>query len=321
METVRVARQAMGSRFEVVLRGDDPVRLRASAEEALDEINALDEQLSTYKETSELSLINARAADGPVQVEPTLFALLQRIEKIHRGTHGAFDPTVGPLMATWGFVFGTGELPDSDKLQHARSITGMDKVELDPARRTIRFRKKGMTFDLGGVGKGYALEEATRVLRDVGIEHGLIHGGTSTVCAIGDDGEGKPWNIAIPYPETGIDLTKETDKVLSVVGLKDEALSVSAIRGKAFEANGRVYGHVLDPRAGEPVQGAHLAAVVHPHGTEADALSTAMLVLGEDGPALIRSGWPEARFLAVLDERNKQGVRILHHGLPLEPAE
>ena len=321
METTRVARQAMGSRFEVVLQGDDPVRLRAAAEEALDEIDRLDAQLSTYKPTSELSRINARAAHEPVQVEPTLFALLKRIKRVYSLTEGAFDPTVGPLMQVWGFVRGTGKLPETEALRQAIDVTGMDKVRLDAESRTIFFERKGMHLDLGGIGKGYALEEASNVLVEAGVRHGLIHGGTSTVCAIGTDENGVPWKIAIPWPETGIDLTQTTDDILSLVDLQDDALSVSAVKGKAFAAEGRVYGHVLDPRRGEPVRGAHLSAVVSPSATDSDALSTTLLVMGESGPACVRANWPDARFVVVLDKRNTEHLRILEYGLPLEPAD
>ncbi len=311
----------MGTRFEVVLSGEDPVRLRSAAEAALDEVDRLDAQLSTYKPTSELSRINARAGREAVLVEPMLFNLFLVIERIYHETQGAFDPTVKPLMETWGFVRGTGRLPVPDALAEAKALTGMDKVTLDRDSRTIRFRRDGMRLDLGGVGKGYALEEAARILGELGVDNALIHGGTSTVCAIGRGEDDKPWQIAVPYPSVGVDLTTTAEEVLSVVGLENTALSVSAIRGKAFEANGKIYGHILDPRIGEPVQGAHLAAVITPSGMLADALSTAMLVLGEEGPDIVINTWPDAKFLVVMDGRDAERLKILQYGLPLEPAD
>src|SRR5439155_11231288 len=150
-----------------------------------------------------------------------------------------------------------------------------------------------VTLDLGPIGKGYALERAVELLRDAGVTSALLHGGTSTVCAIGAPPDADAWKIAVPHPdfaEQTISICRSDPddppgaaKLLAVVPLRDEAMSVSAVWGKAFEANGRVYGHVLDPVEGEPVAGRVLAAVVLPSATETDALSTALLIDGTAG--------------------------------------
>ena len=120
MTTVRLALQAMATRFELVLPGDDEVRLRAAGEEALAEFHRLDAQLSFYRPSSEISRINARAATGPVRVEPRLFRLLQTARRLHTETGGAFDLTVAPLMRCWGFTGNTGRLPEPEALAEAR---------------------------------------------------------------------------------------------------------------------------------------------------------------------------------------------------------
>src|SRR5690606_9480803 len=133
--TVRLARMAMGSRWELVVQGDDATWLRAVGEEVLNEITRLDDHLSIYKPTSAVSRINARAARAPVPVEPRLFRLLQTAQKLHEATSGAFDITVGPLMKAWDFVHNTGRLPDPQVLSEARARVGMHRVHLDEARR------------------------------------------------------------------------------------------------------------------------------------------------------------------------------------------
>src|SRR5690606_33978704 len=110
------ARMAMASRFELVLDGEDPVWLRAAGEEALSEIQRLDAQLSIYRESSEMSQINTRAAEAPVPVEPRLFELLLRARRIYEETDGAFDVTVAPLMRAWGFFRGEGRMPEPHEL-------------------------------------------------------------------------------------------------------------------------------------------------------------------------------------------------------------
>ncbi len=273
--TLRLALDAMATRFELVLRGDDAVRLRAAGEEALAEIRRLEGQLSFYRPESEISRINARAGRAPVRVEPRLFRLLERAARLHALTDGAFDPTVGPLMRAWGFTGGGGRVPDEATLAEARRRTGMRRVHLDPEAYTVAFERPGMSLDLGGIGKGYAIDEAALILKEAGVAHALLHGGTSTAYAFGRPGGTEAWKVAVPAPGDAAG-----DDLLAVATLRDEALSVSAVWGKAFEAEGRVFGHVLDPRSGRPTEGALLTAVVTGSAADADALSTALLVLG-----------------------------------------
>ena len=290
MPTVAVACQAMATRFEILLHGDKEVSLRAAGEEALQEIVRLESQLSLYQPSSDLSRINARAAAGPVRVRPPLFRLFQHITELHRDTHGAFDVTIGPLMRCWGFRGGPGHVPTEEALAQARSKTGLGLVNLRPEDYSIRFACEGVVVDLGGIGKGYAIEQAVELLREAGVQHALIHGGTSTAYALGHQPDGRPWKIAI-------ETHQDPPTLLAAVPLCDQALSVSAVWGKAFQAGTENYGHVLDPRTGRPVTRAQLAAVVTTSATEADALSTALLVEGAEGIDPISSLRPDLRCL------------------------
>ncbi|GIV60398.1 MAG: FAD:protein FMN transferase [Rhodothermaceae bacterium] len=274
---VRLAVQAMATRFELVLAGDDPVRLRAAGEEALAEIRRLERQLSFYDPRSEISRVNALAGRQAVRLEPRLYRLLERVRRLWEATGGAFDPTVAPLMRCWGFATGEGRRPAPAALEEARRCTGLHRVVLEDG--AVAFGRPGMALDLGGIGKGYAVDEAVTLLKEAGVPAAFLHGGTSTVYAYGAPDGGGAWKVAVPAPEGGTGLPE----VLAVVSLDDEALSVSAPSGRAFEVDGQVYGHVLDPRTGCPVTGALLAAVVMPSATDADAFSTALLVQGAAG--------------------------------------
>lgn len=312
MPSIRLARHAMATRFELVLEGDDERWLRAAGEEALAEIARLEARLSFYRPSSEVSQINARAARAPVRVEPGLFRLLQLARRLHAQTGGAFDPTVAPLMRAWGFVGDTGRLPDAAALAEARAQTGMDLVELDEAASTVAFARPGVMLDLGGIGKGYAVDEAVALLREAGVERAFLHGGTSTIYALGRPSGGEAWTVALPYPGAAGDAAG-TD-VLAVVPLEDASLSVSAVWGKAFVAGGRHYGHVLDPRTGSPVEGAVLAAVAAASATVSDALSTALLVLGRDGPAAVQAADPALRTLVLLRQDAPGRYEVLERG-------
>jgi thiamine biosynthesis lipoprotein len=223
--------------------------------------------------------LNAQAAREPVQVSPEVGGLLEHAQRLHAESGGAFDITIAPLVRCWGFMGASGRRPSADELAQAREKVGMNLVQLNSEQRTVRFSREGVMLDLGAIGKGYAVERAVDVLREAGVTSALLHGGTSTVYGLGQPQEGDQWLVAIEGPKTG----PEAGSALAMVPLKDEALSVSAVWGKSFQEDGKEYGHVLDPRTGQPVADALLAAVVLPSATETDALSTALLTRGAEG--------------------------------------
>jgi thiamine biosynthesis lipoprotein len=290
---VQLSCRAMNTTFEVALWGRDEPYLLAAAEEALREIRSLDQQLSYYRDDSDVRELNVYAASAPVQVEPRLFALLQHARALGEATGGAFDITVGPLLRAWGMTGGGGQVPSEEEVQAARALTGWDLLELDPERSTVHFAREGVQIELGAIGKGYAIDRAVELLRDSEIPGGLIHGGTSTVAAIGPQPDGSPWQIAIQDPA-------DPEGLLDTVLLTTEALSVSAVHGKYFTEGEERYGHVLDPRLGRPVQAGLLAAVICASAADSDALSTALLVAGAPLFETIGQLHPEARAVLVL---------------------
>lgn len=314
MSTITLARHAMATRFELVLNGSNPVSLRAAGEEALDEIDRLENRLSLFRPASEIARVNAHAAREPVRVTPEVFALLQHARQLHAETRGTFDITVAPLVRCWGFHDGAGRLPQPEALVQARACVGMNLVELNEADYTVRFARPGVMLDLGAIGKGYAIERAAELLREAGVSSALLHGGTSTIYALGQPARDQHWQLAIENPRT--EMNRVAGKTASTlappltqVSLKDEALSVSAVWGKCFIAEGKVLGHVLDPRTGAPATGALLAAVVLPSATETDALSTALLTLGLEGLEAVSSFRAGMRALVVGQVEEKFEVR------------
>lgn len=311
MPVVTLARHAMATRFEIVLHGENPVALRAAGEEALEEIERLEAQLSLYRPSSEIANLNACAAREPVRVTPPLFALLEQARRLHEETGGAFDITIAPLVRCWGFMGGSGSLPRPEDMLEARSKVGMHLVELDPENFTVRFSRDGVMLDLGAIGKGYAVERAAELLRESGVESALLHGGTSTIHAVGHPPDAEFWEIALANPANpGEELGAVTAKAdapgnLVRVKLKDEALSVSAVWGRFFQAEGKRFGHVIDPRTGYPASNAVLAAVVLPSATETDALSTALLTLGLEGHERITRLRPGMRTVVVSEDKGR----------------
>ncbi len=290
-QIVTVARVAMATRFEVALHGDDPARLRAAAEEALDEITRIEGIFSLYLPTSEIAHLNERAAYKPVPISPEVFALLDRCLALTEETAGAFDITVAPLMRCWRFIDDIGATPTEKEIDKARACVGTRHVELDESTQTVHFTREGVMLDLGSIAKGYALESAAALMVENEFGNFLIHGGTSTVCARGTQFDATPWRIAIEHPE-------ECEPPLCIVDLIDESLSVSGIGGKSFvDANGTEQGHVIDPRTGYPTQATRVAAIICNNAAESDALATALLT---DGPAMLSRLSANTRALAAV---------------------
>lgn len=332
----------MATRFEIVLHGPRPVALRAAAEEAFTEIERLGIELSFYHPGSQISRLNTRAFHEPVTVEPAVFHLLARAAQLHRATAGAFDITIAPLLRAWGLTGAGGRVPTATQLAAARHCVGMKHVHLDPENFTVRFLRPGVQLDLGAIGKGFALERAAEILRELGVTNALLHGGTSTVCALGHPPDADAWNIAIDPPENSaaapprqrtaalqsgsspppVHAELESSApprapVLAIVPLRDNSLSVSAVWGKSFVAHGRTHGHILDPRTGQPARRAQLAAVVTPSATESDALSTALLALGPRGLKPLTHFRPTLRALVATEPRPGKPARVVTHGLDL----
>jgi thiamine biosynthesis lipoprotein ApbE len=210
-EPLRLARHAMATRFELALHGADPVALRAAGEEALDEIERLEDQLSLFRPASDIAHANARAAREPVRVSPAVFGLLQHARRLSDETGGAFDITIGPLMQCWGLLGETGRVPGAEEVAAARTKMGMHLVTLDERDLTVGFAREGVMLDLGAIGKGFALQRAAELLRDAGVASALLHGGTSTVCALGAPPGAGAWKVAIECPPDQAPLAPQAD--------------------------------------------------------------------------------------------------------------
>ena len=180
---VQVGRRAMACQFEVFFNAGQYDRATDVALEALDLVDALEAQLTVYRETSEIAEINRRAAAEPIEVELRLFELLRYACQLHAETSGAYDITSGPLSKVWGFYRRQGQLPEPAALAEALARVGSQHVELSTQDQKIRFRCSGMELNLGSIGKGYALDRAAEVLAAAGMSDFLWHGGQSSILA------------------------------------------------------------------------------------------------------------------------------------------
>ena len=269
------SRVAMGCTATVRACGPDAAALPAIVGEALDEIDRVERLMSHYRRDSPLSRLNREAANGPVTVEPELLAFLAECLRWSRQSDGAFDVTVGPLMKAWGFFRDEGRVPGEDELARALDVVGYRHVVLDREAGTVRFDRPRVELDLGGIGKGYAVDRVVEVLRRRGVASALVNLGGSSVYGLGAPPGRDTWEVGIADPTA-------PGKTARKVKLRDRALSVSGGYERFFEKDGVTYAHIMDPRTGRPVQSVLSVAVLAGSATDGDALDDILFVLGPE---------------------------------------
>jgi FAD:protein FMN transferase len=251
-----------------------------AARAAFDRIAALDRTMSDYRPDSELRRLTSGAW---IAVSPELFRTIARAVEIAAATDGAFDPSVGPLVALWREARNTGRLPDHAALNAARARVGWRKIRLDTKRRSIRLDAPGMQLDLGGIAKGYILQEALREIRARGLSQALLEAGGDIVVGEAPPGR-RGWRIETPG----------ADPVLAdrASRLTNAAIATSGATAQFVEIAGVRYSHVIDPRTGLGVTTGFLARVIDDDAATADALATAFSVLGPSAIPRLRARFP-----------------------------
>ena len=282
--------KAMATEFAVLLPGTDSHRAETVLD-ALEMLDAIEARLTVYQESSEISDINRKADQHPVEVSEETFRLLEKAIHLSEKTGGAFDITSGPLIKTWGFMERSGRKPSPSEIERARELVGYKNLVLDAEKLTVRFAKSGMSINLGAIGKGDALDRLTKVLTDRGVQNFLLHGGSSSIVARGNqqlDGDqaGLGWAVGLSHP------TKPKRRI-GGVWLKDTALATSGSGKQFFHYKGKRYGHVIDPRKGIPAGDLLSLTVIADFAADADALATGLFVSGTNVIEALHHAQPE----------------------------
>jgi FAD:protein FMN transferase len=268
----RITDGIMGTRITVELWADDKDKAEQAIDGVLDEMRHIDETMSTYKPTSEVSLVNAKAADGPMHISKELFDLLVTAKEYSVITDGAFDIT----YASVGYMYDFRKHIHPDEAQIDKALPAVDyrHVLLDPKNQTVKYSQKGVRIDLGGIAKGYSVDRGIDVLKAAGFTRAYVSaGGDSRV--IGDR-FGKPWIVGIRDPRKG------EGEVIARIPLVDAAISTSGDYERFFEENGVRYHHIIDPRTGHSASKVRSATVIGPYATRTDGLSKTAFVLGPE---------------------------------------
>jgi thiamine biosynthesis lipoprotein len=267
--------------------------------------------MSVYRPHSELFEINRRAPYDAVEVEPRLFELLLHTRRLSEETGGAFDPTSGPLVALWRKCRADGRIPTPQEIDACLERTGVEHVIFDKENRTVRFDREGIELNLNAIGKGYALDRAGALLGERGLNDWLLHGGHSSILGRGDHNQTGGWPVGVRDPLF-------PQEQLATILLPDAAIGSSGSGTQHFRHAGKRYGHILDPRTGWPVEDILSVTVVAPTAAEADALSTAIFVMGVEKACEFCNNHPRIGALLIPPPRRGRTLEPLVFGIPDE---
>jgi thiamine biosynthesis lipoprotein len=323
---VRFALRTMGTTATVTIVSADSAAMAPFAGVAHGALRRVDSLMSNWTTTSEVARINRVAGAGPTHVHPEVARVLGAALEVGRATGGAMDVTVEPLVRAWGFLGGTPHVPSDAEARAAAARVGLSRVRFDAASGTVRFTRPDVRVDLGSIAKGYGVDVAAESLRAHGVSNALVDL-SGNMMPIGAPAGAPDWRIGIRDPRDRI-------PYLGHLALHGQAIATSGIYEQFVAANGRTYGHIMDPRRGRPAEGLISVTVLAPSAMLADAWDTGLFVLGaakakriarsrdeldvvlvEPGPGGVDVVWVE-RSLAgrfVLEPAAKELVRLSYY--------
>lgn len=270
----------MGTRFEITAVGANDSIARQAVQSGIAEIKRIESLISSWDSTSETSLINRNAGKGPVRVSYELAYLISRSRKVSALTGGAFDISYGSMDRVWRFDGSMTELPSPEEISASVEKVGFEKVIVDLKDTTVFLRDEGMKIGFGAIGKGYAANRAREIMKAVGATGGLVNAGGDLICW-GESPRNRPWRVGIADPRSKQD-------IIAWVDISEMAVVTSGNYERFIMVNGEKYSHIIHPKTGWPVKGLQSVTVICPDAELADALATAVFVMGkEEGLSLI----------------------------------
>src|SRR3989339_164818 len=301
IKLIKQTRMIMGTFAEVSIYSNDEKTAGKAIEEALNEMERMDRIMSNYKNDSELSKVNKKAAKSPVPCNEELLDVIEQSQYYSELSGGAFDITVSPIVALWGFFSEKGHVPPDKEIEKLLPAVSYKNIVIDRSNNpkkpgTVFLKNMQTQIDLGAIGKGYAVDKALEIIKKCGIDNGCINLG-GNIYVLGTPPGKNAWKIGVQHP-------RNKDEILGYLELKNEATATSGDYERFFEFNGQRYSHIINPQTGRPVSGTLATTIVAPTGTEVDALSTIVFVLGrEKGMELIKK-IPNADAMIAYEEKD-----------------
>jgi len=263
----------MGNRFELTVVSDNEKWAFDKIEAGIGEIQRIERLLTTFSDDSETNQVNQNAGISPVKVSAETFNLVERSLRISQVTQGAFDITYGSIdKRLWNFDQHMTALPDQETAKKMVRLINYQNVILDREKSTVFLREKGMRIGFGGIGKGYAAERAKQVMKEQGVQSGVVNA-SGDLTAWGLQPNGKQWTVGIANPDA-------THEVFSYMSITDMAVATSGNYEKFVMIDGKKYSHTINPRTGLPVTGIKSVTIITTNAEIADAMATPVMIMG-----------------------------------------
>lgn len=290
---LREIHYVMGTLLDITLSYETEEKCKQLLHSCFQEARRLEEVFSTYDDESEIGRLNRHAGLGPLEINRDLWSALEVSLHLGKETDGALDITIGPLIDLWRLAEQKDALPSPESVSEALRRSGISKVHLFPDRRG-ELSEAGMRLDLGGIGKGYAVDCLKGFLVREGVDSAFINFGRSSLTAIGSPPGQEAWPVLLEGDE---------GEPVGLAHLRDQSLSASGSFGHTYQIGRTRYGHLIDPRSGFPLRHRTLGVAVARTATEAEALTKALVILG-----------PEQGFPAVKRFSMAEGLLVPSHG-------
>ena len=311
---------AMACQFEILLNMRQYRQGPQAVSDAFELLDLLEDQLTIYRDHSEVSQLNRSAKTQATPVETRLFHLLKLAKELHTDTAGAFDITSSPLTQLWGFDKRAGSIPDADQIDQTLQQVGSKFLSLDQESETAKFTNPDLQINLGGIGKGFAIDRMGQLFRERDVHHFIVHGGQSSVLARGsqddftrsesgdsseqnDESNASGWTVGLSHPTI-------PNFRLAEFKLRDQALGTSGTGRQGFFHQGKRYGHIIDPRTGWPTDHVLSSTVISPSAALSDALATAFFVMKLSQVEAYCDAHPEVSALLVVPGKTKGQVEL-----------
>ena len=283
----------MGGRFDISIVAKDSLSAEQNIDEVIAEITRIENLISDWKPTSQVSEVNQNAGIRPVKVDREVFELTQRALRFSEISDGGFDISFAAMDRIWKFDGSMTEMPSAEAIQKSVEKVGYKNIVLDSLNSTIFLKLKGMKIGFGALGEGYAADKCRAMMLAKGIQAGIING-SGDMSTWGKQPNGKPWNIGITNPF-------DTDKLTTIVPINNGAVTTSGSYEKFVVFDGKRYSHIINPATGYPATGLCSVTVFGPTAETANGLSTSLMVLGKTAGLVLLDKFPDYSCLMITD--------------------
>ncbi|AOC96469.1 Thiamine biosynthesis lipoprotein ApbE precursor [Flavobacterium anhuiense] len=284
----------MGGRFDISIVDKDSISAEKNIDEVIAEITRIENLISDWKPTSQVSEVNQNAGIKPVKVDREVFELTKRAIKLSEITNGGFDISFAAMDRIWKFDGSMTEMPSGDAIKKSVEKVGYKNIILDSTESTIFLKLKGMKIGFGALGEGYATDKCRAMMIAKGVQAGIING-SGDMSTWGKQPNGKDWKIGITNPF-------KPEKILVAIPLKEGAVTTSGSYEKFVVFNGKRYSHIINPATGYPATGLCSVTVFGPNAETANGLSTSMMVLGQKEGLLLLQKFPDYSCILITDK-------------------